>query len=152
MSVEHVDYHVGILRGFILAHNAHQSVLHALNVVLTDYRSKAGQLIGANPPAPQPRRTELLIPDLKPLKRPEPQEDKVNDRYWTAAEDAEFDRMYIDGGVPIADIEARFKISANPNIVGACGTKPLCDPVAAFAASLFCNPVSFGLPQNRGYQ
>lgn len=47
MSDQQLDYHVGLLRGFVLAHNAPTAILHALDVLLTDYRSKAGAVIGS---------------------------------------------------------------------------------------------------------
>lgn len=42
----HIDYHVGLMRGYLLAHNAPTQILHALDVLLTTYRSKAGEVIG----------------------------------------------------------------------------------------------------------
>lgn len=49
MSDEHVDYHVGLVRGYILAHNAPTIILHALDRLLDGYISKAGPVIGARP-------------------------------------------------------------------------------------------------------
>lgn len=46
MSAPLIDYYVGLLRGYLLAHNAPQQILHALEELLTHYRTKAGPLIG----------------------------------------------------------------------------------------------------------
>lgn len=93
MGDQHLDYHVGLLRGFVLAHNAPTAILHALDVLLTDYRSKAGDVIGA---APKPNRTELILPDMGSIKIPKLSEeaketikDTIEEKhfFWTPAED-----------------------------------------------------------------
>ncbi len=97
MIHEHVDYHVGLLRGFVLAHNAPTQILHALDVVLTDYRSKAGPLIGSKP------KDEIALPQapesLPPASAPAPVQ-KANiatNHFWTPALDEKLEEMWKTG-------------------------------------------------------
>lgn len=104
MSDAQLDYHVGLLRGFVLAHNAPTQILHALDVLLTDYRSKAGPVIGSQEQAP--RRTEIIIPDMMPLKKPEESmlsEDQAEEiikkqenrkLFWSPADDDQLYDLY----------------------------------------------------------
>jgi DNA-binding NarL/FixJ family response regulator len=106
--IEHVDYHVGILRGFILAHNAHQQVLHALDVVLTDYRSKAGPLIGAEKPQMHPDPY-----NIKRVDKEKHETDKINsNHYWTEEDEKELEKMYRSGS-SVEDIANRFNCSVS---------------------------------------
>lgn len=89
--MEHVDYHVGILRGFVLAHNAHSMVLHALDVVLADHRSKAGPLIGAPATDAEQNDAGKFTPPKPPLPPSNP------NFFWTAAEDEKVWEMNRDG-------------------------------------------------------
>lgn len=103
MSDQHLDYHVGLLRGFVLAHNAPTAILHALDVLLTDYRSKAGDVIGA------PKRTEIILPDMGTPKAPpaiakappappeKPAEPPPRNFFWTAEQDKILEEMYMRG-------------------------------------------------------
>ena len=97
MIHEHVDYHVGLLRGFILAHNAPTQILHALDIVLTDYRSKAGALIGSEP------KVEIMPPEpptlLPPTGGPSPVQ-KANPTmsyFWTPVLDKTLEEMWKTG-------------------------------------------------------
>lgn len=60
MSERLTDYYVGLLRGYILAHNAPQQIQHALEELLTYYRSQAGALIGNE----RFDRAEINIPEI----------------------------------------------------------------------------------------
>lgn len=40
---EHFDYHMVLLRGFVLAHNPPQQILQALDAIMMDYKSKAAE-------------------------------------------------------------------------------------------------------------
>ncbi len=91
-----LDYHVGLLRGFVLAHNAPTQILHALDVLLTDYRSKAGPVIGSDaidqkmppePPMPRaPREHDPFVVETK-----EPEKKKF---FWDSQDDEILERMY----------------------------------------------------------
>lgn len=43
---ELLDYHVGLMRGYLLAQNAPQQIMHSLDVLLAGYQSRAGEKIG----------------------------------------------------------------------------------------------------------
>lgn len=61
MSNRLIDYYVGLLRGYLLAHNAPQQILHALEELLADYRSKAGAIIGDERVEAESKPTAILI-------------------------------------------------------------------------------------------
>lgn len=54
-----IDYYVGLLRGYCIALNAPTQILHALDILLTGYRSRAGEVIG-NIPSPNNSMLEEL--------------------------------------------------------------------------------------------
>lgn len=93
MSEQHLDYHVGLLRGFILANNAHQSILHALDVLLTGYKSCAGPLIGHAQKPP----TEHAIPKDMPIV-PDVKKDEHKEQakvvFWSGGDDDLLEEMY----------------------------------------------------------
>lgn len=74
MSDEHLDYHVRLLRGYLLATNAHQTILHALSVLLTGYRSKAGGIVDF-----KPGEVEAHLADLRKASDPPPNISKKED-------------------------------------------------------------------------
>lgn len=75
-----LDYHVGLLRGYLLATNAHQQILHVLEVLLEGYKSKAGEIIGEKKIDVRP----VPMPDVKfpPTKLPEGVKE-VSNFFWT---------------------------------------------------------------------
>lgn len=111
-----VDYHVGILRGFVLAHNAHQTVLHALDVLLTDYRSKAGESIGRTEPEPPLIIKDLPIKIEHKLAEITPEDEPKNNYFWSSKDDEILYQLYcVEGKGPaaIADIVGRTKQSVS---------------------------------------
>lgn len=97
-----LDYHVGILRGYMLALNAPTQVLNALDVLLGDYRSKAGPEIPAEPApvADMPKKmkqfVETIQPD-EPVEKPEAEKKKY---FWDSEDDAILEEMYLSGKRP----------------------------------------------------
>lgn len=77
-----IDYYVGIMRGYLLAKDAPQQVLHALDILLTGYRSRAGGLV-----LPTSRDIQADLKDLaKAANSPKPKdmpfmETRQSDKY-----------------------------------------------------------------------
>lgn len=127
MSHAQLDYHVGILRGYMLALNAPTQVLHAVEILLENYQSKAGPLIGA--------RQEIKL-DTRPFHSPDarhlaekivevstksPPHDKFDDNppveksyFWTNEQDKLLREMY-ERGDSVEDIS--IKINRKPSAI-----------------------------------
>lgn len=90
------DYHVGLLRGFILAHNAPAIILHALDVVVPRIEKGSEELIGK--PVVQPGTPLPDPPETKEPVTPTP-DDKIDKPgfFWTRQEDAILESMVAEG-------------------------------------------------------
>jgi hypothetical protein len=90
-----LDYHVGILRGYMLALNAPTQVLNAVDILLQHYKSKAGLVIGEGPtekqepPSPKHVAESISQPSSE---RPPVEKEK---HFWTADDDQTLERMYV---------------------------------------------------------
>lgn len=97
-----LDYQVGLLRGYLLAHNAPTQILHALDLLLADYRSKAGPVIGARrdgsperAPVPQVEHEEALV--ARPHRPPAAEEPGQVFTRWSEDERAAIVRFHGEG-------------------------------------------------------
>lgn len=119
MKEPHLDYHVGLMRGYLLANNAPTQILHALDILLTNYRSQAGESIGhaqgdvqkiqAISTPEQKIEKPILIPQID--KSIEGAEDTVKDAIsknnpWKNEDDRIAAEMY-KTGASISDIAFR---------------------------------------------
>lgn len=120
---EHIDYHVGLMRGYLLAQNPPTQILHALDVLLSDYRSKAGEVIGSNLEIKvmpiQKQSMEEVISNLE-IK---PKEENKKKYFWDGHDDEILRRMYVDEDKKpreISEVINRTKasISTRINVLG----------------------------------
>lgn len=95
-----VDFHVGLVKGYMLALNAPTQILHALEVLLTDYRSRAGEVIGKAAPSPAAKPAPVSGEPAMPLPRhlpivqdDEPEEDEHGRRTRTVWTEEMIDKL-----------------------------------------------------------
>lgn len=93
---EDLDYHVGLMRGYLLAHNAPTQILHALDILLSDYRSKAGEVIGSKTPPP-PSSVRQTMEEVIEVVKIKPEATKKK-HFWDKEDDEILRRMYEDEG------------------------------------------------------
>lgn len=94
------DYYVGMMRGYLLAKDAPQQVLQALDHLLTGYRSRAGALIGESEPDGEEKEEQQIESSLKITinGKEEPEKKKL---FWTKKEDEILEEMYcVEGKKP----------------------------------------------------
>lgn len=108
------DYHVGVMRGYLLALNAPTQVLHALDVLLAGYTSRAGDVIGNHAPPALPPAVKVTPQEIKALLQPEkPIEEAPSEgtflpkksHFWTTTEIRRLKELYpVKSGAEIAEI------------------------------------------------
>lgn len=104
MSDQQLDYHVGLMLGYLLAQNAPTQILHALDVLLTDYRSKSGPLIGKAEISIEPPKEIPHLVKKEVRQNPAPKENKKF--FWDKQDDEILERMWVQEGAPIKEISA----------------------------------------------
>lgn len=95
-----VDYHIGLLRGFLIATNAHQTILHALEVVLT-HKQNNGEVIGKAEPVKiteirEAAKTIEVTKEEKEAAEQEIEKKKVFSR-WTPEETDQIKKLHNSG-------------------------------------------------------
>lgn len=114
--MEQTDYHVGLLRGFILAHNAPTIILHALDVVVPVVKRSTNEMIGkpaptSETPPKQPTSSEMV--GMKPAAPPPPpkpaqprESEERSNFFWTPEHDKILEDMW-KAGASVSDISSK---------------------------------------------
>ncbi|WP_299074753.1 hypothetical protein [uncultured Paraglaciecola sp.] len=117
--MEAKDYHVGLVRGFILGQNAPTIVLHALDCIVDGVKSRAGEKIGraeamVTEKSENIKTTQIEPEVIIPIKKkrlgdePDHMEERKKRSRYTAADTELMKQMY-QRGDSVIDIANHFK-------------------------------------------
>jgi hypothetical protein len=106
MTAQLLDYHVGLMRGYLLANNAPTQILNALDVLLGGYQSKAGEVIGKIENIPATKLAAAIINVQKTAPKHDdaptiaPAKDNAEKKkyFWNRADDEILKKMYVEDG------------------------------------------------------